>query len=392
MDRIAYRPRNVRETLVELKDTSELAVDLAYAAALYGHEGLAAEVVELESRADSLQYQAQISLMLAAKRADDAERLVGIVQIVGAAVSITNAAADVASVVLNDVGLPPGVGAALPEAGEVVMHATVAEGADALGRSLGELSLETETGVHVSAVRRGSEWLIAPDEGVTLEAGDIVIGSGPDDGVGEAHERLTGRPRETSAAAASDVPELRRAAETVVRLKDIAELTVGLAYSAVLFDDADLAREVNDLEDESDALAADIETWVIEAGEHVEEPARLRGLLRLASASEAVCDSGRTIADIVLREGDVHPVFRQAVRESDEVITTVTVAPESRLDGETLGALELEENTGMTVMAIDRGDEWVLAPDGDAELRTRDVLIVRGPLEGGQRLREWAGA
>lgn len=391
MEKIGYRSQNVRETLVELKDSSELAVDLAYAAALYGHEGLADEVMALELKVNNLQYPAQIALMLAAKRADDAERLVGIIQIVNAAVTITNAAADIAEIIREGIGLPDEVRSALPAADEVVMRAVVADDSDLIGKSLGELSLETEMGVQVTAINRDSDWVIAPTDEMTLNADDIVIGSGPDDGVADLYELLTDERREKDTGPRSEVEELQRAAETVIRLKNIAELAVGLSYSAVLFDDSDLAKEVNELEALSDRLKGDIETWVIEAGEHVSTPNQLRGLLHLGTASEVICDSGRQIADVVLREGEIHPVFRQVVRESDEVITTVRIARDSRLVGESLGSVELEEQTGMAIMAIDREDDWLLAPVGDTELRAGDVLIARGPETGAEHLVEWAG-
>lgn len=390
MDEIAYRPQNVRETLVDLKDASELAIDLGYAAALYGNDELAEEVLALEERAESLQYAATIALMLSAKRAADAERLVGIVQIVDAAVGITNAAADIAGIVLKDIGLPEEIRSALPEADEVVVRATVAEATDAVGRSLADLALETETGVHVTAVRRGTEWTVSPDDEFVLRAGDVVIGSGPDDGATEVYELLTGELRTNNAESRIEVEQLRRAAETVVRLKNIAELAVGLAYSAVLFDDADLAAEVVELEEQSDALKTDIETWVVEASEHVRDPGKLRGLLRLAEASETICDAARDMASIVLREGNVHPVFGEAIRESEELIATVTVGSGSTVAGRTPSDVNLEERTGMTVMAIRRGGDWLVGPGDDTELLADDVLIARGPEEGVDRLREWA--
>ncbi len=392
MENISYRSRNVRETLVELKNTSELAVDLGYAAALYDYPGLAEEVFELEARADSLQYPAKIALMLAAKRSSDAERLVGIVQIVEAAVSITNAAADVAAIVGDGIGLPQEVRASLPDADEIVMRATVSEESDVVGRTLGDLAFETEAGVSVVAVRRGKEWNIAPEDDAVLEAGDVVIGSGPDAGVTTVRERLTGAPDSAETPPRSDVTELERASELVMDLKDISELAVGLAYAATLFDDDALASEVRELEKRSDALKGDVETLVIEAGDQVSEPAKLRGLLHLATASEVICDAAMSIADIVLRDGRVHPVFGRAIDESDERIVTTTVASGSDLDGTTLGEAELEERTGASVMAIHRDEEWILAPDGGTRLRANDVLITRGPADGAEDLRAWAGS
>ena len=43
-------PRNVKDLLVELKDASELMVDLAYAAVFFNEDKLAREVARLESR------------------------------------------------------------------------------------------------------------------------------------------------------------------------------------------------------------------------------------------------------------------------------------------------------------------------------------------------------
>ncbi len=390
MKEIAYRSQNVRETLVELKNTSELAVDLGYAAALYDYSGLAEEVLELEARADTLQYPAKISLMLAAKRSTDAEQLVGIIQIVEAAVTITNAAADVAAVVTNDIGLPGEVRATLPAADEVVMRATVSDESGVVGDTLGELAFDTETGVSVIAIRRGKDWNISPDNGTVIEAGDIVIGSGPDDGVAAVREIVTGEANATETSARPDVEELEHASELLIDLKNISELAVGLGYAAVLFDDADLASEVRDLEDQSDRVKNDIETLVIEAGDRVSEPSRLRGLLHLATASEVICDAAASMADIVLRDGRVHPVFGQAIGESDELITTTTIESKSKIAGSTLGELELEEHTGMSIMAIDRDADWILAPTGETRLHPGDTLIARGPEDGADILQSWA--
>ncbi|UWG49783.1 PhoU-like domain fused to TrkA-C domain [Halalkaliarchaeum sp. AArc-CO] len=390
MEEIAYRSRNVRETLVELKNISELSVDLGYAAALYDYPLLAEEVLELEARADSLQYPAKIALMLAAKRSSDAEQLVGIVQVVEAAVGITNAAADIAAIVTNDIGLPTEVRGSLPTADEVLLKATVGADSEAAGRTLGDLSFETEAGVSAIAIRRGNGWNIDPNEEAILEVGDVVIGRGPEAGVRTVREMLTGDPDATGDRHSDDVDELGRAADMLVDLKDISELAVGLAYAAVLFDDDQLAAEVRDLERQSDALKNEVETLVIEAGDRVSEPASLRGLLHLATASEAICDAAIRIADIVLRDGSVHPVFGQAIGDSDELITTTAVEPGSTLAGETLGGVELEEATGVAIMAIHRGNNWILAPTGETQLFADDVLIARGPEDGANTVREWA--
>ena len=53
-EKIEYRPVSVREVLTEMKDLSEIMIDLAYSAALFHNRGLAEEVLELEKRVDYL--------------------------------------------------------------------------------------------------------------------------------------------------------------------------------------------------------------------------------------------------------------------------------------------------------------------------------------------------
>ena len=48
------RPRNLREMLAEAKDSSELMIDLAYAALYFGDPGMAEEVGELEESLSEL--------------------------------------------------------------------------------------------------------------------------------------------------------------------------------------------------------------------------------------------------------------------------------------------------------------------------------------------------
>ena len=63
---------------VELKNTSELMIDLAYSAALFNDKELAEDVIELESRIDTLAYLLDMEIMVAARDAEDAEKLIGV--------------------------------------------------------------------------------------------------------------------------------------------------------------------------------------------------------------------------------------------------------------------------------------------------------------------------
>src|SRR5437660_354290 len=62
------QPKNVKELLVELKDASELMVDLAYAAVFFNEEKLAREVERIEERMRENLRRLRQMAMLAARR------------------------------------------------------------------------------------------------------------------------------------------------------------------------------------------------------------------------------------------------------------------------------------------------------------------------------------
>ncbi|MDH5788443.1 MAG: potassium channel protein, partial [Candidatus Bathyarchaeota archaeon] len=61
-----------------MKNLSELMIDLAYSAALFNDKELADDVLELESRVDTLSYLLDMTIMIAARDSKDAEMLVGV--------------------------------------------------------------------------------------------------------------------------------------------------------------------------------------------------------------------------------------------------------------------------------------------------------------------------
>ena len=64
----------------------------------------------------------------------------------------------------------------------------VEEGLAGRRRSLQELRVETETGMFVLAVQRGTRWTYRPRAGFVLTAGDRLISVGPEEGEEELLE------------------------------------------------------------------------------------------------------------------------------------------------------------------------------------------------------------
>ncbi|MGQ4554569.1 TrkA C-terminal domain-containing protein [Halobellus sp. GM3] len=396
---VEYEPVSVKEVLAEMKDTAELLIDLSYSAVLNGSDDIAREVIELEGRMDILQLQGRMSLLMSARSPEDAEQLAPVLGVMGAAEKISNAAGDIAKIVLEDIGMPDAIRTALPEAVEVLVRASVAADSPYADRTLLDINMETETGVRVIAIRRESatgkrRWLLNPGAESRLQPDDSILLRGSIDGISTVYESVTGTPYDPPEATEPSIEDLERAVDSITLMKDMSELAVDLAYGAVLFDSEGVAEEVRELEAEVDALQSRFEAWTLRAASRVEDPVQLRGLVRLASATEVISDAALEISEGVLRGIDAHPVVAAAVEESDEVIVRLSVADGAPLAGTTLGEERVKTQTGMRVIAVrrgERGDEWVVQPGPTTELRGGDVLIAKGTRAGAERLTELVG-
>ncbi len=376
---ISYKPVNVKDLLIEMKDTAELLIDLSYSAVLLSNDELAQEVIRLEGRMDVLEMRARMALMMAVRSPSDAEQLAPVLGIVSAADAISDAAGDIAKVILDDIGLPEAMRAALPEAVETLVRAVVAKDSSYAGRTLGDIDLGSETGVRAIAIRRGDEWLLNPGPETRFEPEDVILLRGPEVAISDVYESVSGMEYVSPDAEPPQIADLERAVDTIVHMKNLSELAVDLAYSAVLFDSEPLAEEVSNLEIEVDALESRFEAWTLQAAADAPDPVVLRGLIHLGRATEVISDAAVEISEGVLREMDVHPVVQLAVEESDEIITRVTVSADSPLDGAQLTGGVPDIEPSVTVIAIRRPEEgWLLIGGTDAVAQAGDVILAKG--------------
>jgi uncharacterized protein with PhoU and TrkA domain len=169
--------------------------------------------------------------------------------------------------------------------------------------------------------------------------------------------------------------------DKLVLLKDTSELMIDLAYSSLLLNSQALAEEVEALENYMDNLHTDFELLVLSSGFTPEESKDFLGLIRLGVVTEKIADAAMEIADVVLRGLEPHPVLRLVIEEAEETVTKVTVSETSTLVGKKIREAQLQEETGMWVLVIRRGNWW-LRPRPDTEIKAGDVLIAAGYSEG----------
>jgi uncharacterized protein with PhoU and TrkA domain len=382
-------PKTVKELLVELKDASELMVDLAYAAVFFNEEKLAREVGRLEERMNGHLRRLRIMAMLAARSPEDAEGMAGVLWIADAIERIGDAASDIARVVAARLGIPDALRHDLRHADEMTARVKIRTDAPSAGRSLRDLSLPTETGMWVMAIRSGMDWRFDPGPDDVVSEHDVLLIRGPEEGVNLVRELAGAAPLPQFEG--DDIPalsELDRAVDILVELKDLAEAAVGLAYSSLLFNNKSLAAEVGAMEARSDILHDELESWVLRAAPEARNPDELRGLLRLASASEYVCDAARDMTWYVEHGEPLHPVVQMALEETDETFAETVVEDGANADGKSLRDLRVETETGMFVLAVQRGSRWTYRPRAGFVLKGGDRLISVGPEEGEDELGE----
>jgi uncharacterized protein with PhoU and TrkA domain len=195
-EKIEYKPISVREALTEMKDLSEIMIDLAYSAALFHSRELAEEVLELEKRVDYLAYMLDMNAMLAARDAEDAEDLIGVTTVAAATDKISDAAADIATIVLKEIGIHPIVREAFEKVEERLARAEVKPTSIFISKRVGELELAAKIGVDIIAIRRQKEWIINPSEDETILEGDVLIARGAPLGVDELKGLAEGKTKE----------------------------------------------------------------------------------------------------------------------------------------------------------------------------------------------------
>jgi uncharacterized protein with PhoU and TrkA domain len=391
---------NAKKVLVEMKDISGSMLDLAYSAVLYSNPEIANEVFRQEEKMHSLLYKLRISIMLATRSLEDALEFAGILQIAAAAEKISNAAGDIAKVA-TAVDIRSYLDREDFE--EAILNVRIKPFSVLKDKALKELQLETETGMHVLAVKRGTQWLYSPDKDERLREGDLVITSGPTEGIPAFCKLATGQEYKgpvREEGAEEEEEEIKRKtlteeiADLLADMKNISELMVGLAYSAATFHSNEIAQEVRNLEESMDRMKEELEILVIEAARGVTKRsnfAEFRGLLHIAWSSEILSDAAYEIADVVLRQIPLHSVFLASIEESDEIILKMEVKNPAIFD-RTLKELRIETRTGMFILAIRRHDgRWVYNPAGSAVIKSGDLLIMRGPREGEVMMREICG-
>lgn len=386
--------RSLRVMLTEAKDMSELMVDLAYAALYFGDPDMAEEVDELNDQMRDLVQDMRAVCVLAARNQKEAEAMASVLQVISAMQRIGDDAVDIARIVTHRLGIPRELVADLSNAEEVSHRVLVRDGSHMAHRPLQALELPTATGMRITAIRRGRDWITDDIDGdLVLLPSDVLFLHGPPVGITRVRE-LAGAPYwhpPIPSAESGTLTDLDRAVDVLVEMKNLSETAVGLAYSALVLRDPVLAAEVRRLEDRLDEMNDRLELWVLRAAGTGLDPRQLRGLLRLSSAAEDLGDQAQQMVWLIEQPEELHPILAIALGETDDVVVQFPVAAGSEADGALLSELQLNLEPGFHVLAIRRGGGYIYRPRGPVSLVADDEILARGPYEGREQLAERLG-
>jgi uncharacterized protein with PhoU and TrkA domain len=259
-------------------------------------------------------------------------------------------------------------------------------------RALADVELPVEVGMRVVAIRRDREWVTDVQGDHVVLPGDVLFLQGAAAGIAELRE-LAGAPEwePLEVSEVATVSDLDRAIDALVEMKNVSEVAVGLAYSALVLRDQGLAAEVSHLEDRLDEMKERLELWVLRAAHEHLDPSPFRGLLHLSQAAEEIGDAAEQMVWLIQEDEELHPILAIALGGADEVVVRVPVAPGSPADGRSLSSLSLETETGFYLLAIRRGGRYLYRPRDSVVLRAGDELLATGPDEGHPLLTEMCG-
>ena len=186
----------VTNKLVELKDDSETAMDLAYSSLLLNNTYLAEEVQLLQQSVNGTSLELERMLLSCGLRAEDADGVIGLIRMGIIAERITHAASEIAQIVLRGIEPHPVLRMVIQSADETVDSVLVSKWSPFVGKTLKETQIPAETGWWILVIKRGDKW-IRPKASTVLQEGDLVIASGYADGEEDFKQLLSGHSNPT---------------------------------------------------------------------------------------------------------------------------------------------------------------------------------------------------
>ena len=347
-----FSPVPLTKLLRDMMSYASTALDLGFYALAFRDSSASYEVVQIERFVESLWERAVVEASLAARTVEDALEMVSVFRLLDSLLRVTDAAGDVAGLVIRGVEPPRLLRYALLTGAEVTAPLRITR-----PTRVGELE---DAGVDVVAVRRGGEWLLNPGDDTVLQPGDVAIVRGSPENV----SRVTGLRVDRSVLEKSEV------VEETLRLKKLADILLDLGFYSLLYGDDNIAIHVLEIEHRLDDDMLYYYELVSKLGL---SPHQEYALHKFAETVEIVSDAAAAMASMVRSGKPVHRVIAVAENQSMERVFALRYEGPSGVRLKDTG-LAREE---VVIIAIRRGDRWIPTPEPDTILEHGDLVIIK---------------
>lgn len=384
MPKVTYEPISAKDALKQIKDLSSIIVDLAYSSIIYEDKGLADEVKELRDLAVKLNYLLTMSLQVAVRDGRDAQATIPLVVLGQASKDIANSATDISNVLLKGFTVHQTIKDLSQRVARDLMRGKISEESILKGYAIKDITEKMNYSVTIYGLRQNGKWIIKPDKGIKLEAGDLILASGSSSGISLLKLLVGGTAEEISPPEEEEEDPLVESLEEnivdyLIALKDTSEVMVDLAYGAVLYNNKELAHLVTNMEKRVDTIRNKAEIAVLRLSRtSSEEISALQGLVRIIEATENISDSANQIAKTVLAELPSHPIIELVVEESTDNIFEMIVEQSSSIVDKTVPAGNYLDEFGIRVLAIKRTGGHYFKPRRRTKIRVGDTIIFTG--------------
>ncbi|MBD3189840.1 MAG: hypothetical protein GF308_04315 [Candidatus Heimdallarchaeota archaeon] len=168
------------------------------------------------------------------------------------------------------------------------------------------------------------------------------------------------------------------AKDALKQIRNICSILVDLAYSAVLFEDRSLAREVDELRDLVIKLNYLLTMSLQVAVRDGKDAQATLPLVVLGEASKNIANYTADLAHVLLKGFNVHHALKELSQKVARDLMRGEIAEDSVLKGYTVHDVAAKMNFSVVIFAIRREGRWNIPPDAEVELAAGDVVLARG--------------
>lgn len=344
-------------------------VNLSYCSIFFGDKYIPVEINKLEEEIDKLKSILIMHAGLATRDRIDAERLVSILDFMIGVDKISDAAGDISLLAENGILIDIGVkDLFLNTSTTLVYSLKIHKDSIFANKKISDIYTMIKEIFDVIAIRRGDEYILSPEMNIEVKSGDVLFINGLAENI---KSLLEAEGKDYGAGGIKGMEE--GLIDLLLNIKDISELMIDLAYSALFTHSRELSDELSLMEDTLDRLTHDFKILVMKTDE-LNEVEKI-GMIEVADACERMGDAAMDIT-YGLRKGlEPHPLIEEVLESTDERIALIKI--NKSMVGRNIRDLGFDKY-GIEILALKRGLQWLVVPPSTGlSLKIGDILLIR---------------